>query len=112
MLRRSNLSQPQILRDMRRTEFRDVRRRNLQSIFKQSVKEETAAVALGVRALEVNFGNFDAMDLLICIGGAVAHGDDQNEKVGMFLRDFGEDLDEIEGPSLPRVLLGIGQPVE
>ena len=51
------------------------------------------------------------MDLLVGIASAVSDGHDKYEKVRMLLCNFRKDLDEIERPVLPRVLLCVGQAV-
>ena len=51
------------------------------------------------------------MDLLVGITAAVAHGNHQDEQIRPFFRDLGKNLDEVERPILPGVLLAVGKAV-
>ena len=88
---------------------------DLQAVFEQTVQQHPAAIlldALGAATcLEVDGDRVNAMHLLIGVAAAVAHRDHQHQQVGPLLGDLRKNLDEVERPVLPRVLLGIGQAV-
>ena len=88
---------------------------DLQAIVEQAVEQHPATVlldAFGAAAcLEVNGDRIDAMYLLVGIAAAIAHRDHQNQKIGALLGNLRKDLDEIERPVLPRILLGVGEAI-
>ena len=68
--------------------------------------------SLGIAAShEVDGDWVNAMHLLIGVTAAVANRNDEHQQLRMLFGDLGQDLDEIECPVLPGVLLGVGQPV-
>jgi hypothetical protein len=62
--------------------------------------------------LEIDLHWVHAVNLLVGVAAAVTNRDDQDEKLGMFLGDLRQNLDKIESPILPGVLLRIRQPIE
>ena len=88
---------------------------DLQAVVEQAVQQHPAAIqldALGAAArLEVDGDRVDAMHLLVGVAAAVAHRDHQHQQVGALLGDLRKNLDEVERPVLPRVLLGVGEAV-
>ena len=88
---------------------------DLQAVVEQTVQQHAAAIlldALGAAArLEVDGDRVDAMHLLVGVAAAVAHRDHQHQQVGALLGDLRKNLDEVERPVLPRVLLGVGEAV-
>jgi len=53
----------------------------------------------------------DAVNLLKRLRLIVADGHHQRQEIGMVVGDLGQQLDEVEGPVAPRVLLCVGQAV-
>ena len=68
-------------------------------------------VSLGLRSLKIDQHRVDPVDLLISVGVAVTNRDDQDKQLRVLLGDLGKNLDEVEGPVAPRILLGVRQPV-
>ncbi len=88
---------------------------DLQSVVEQAMQQHAAAIlldALGTAGrLEVDGDRVDAMHLLVGIAAAVAHRDHQHQQIGALVGNLRKNLDEVECPVLPRVLLGVGEAV-
>jgi hypothetical protein len=85
---------------------------HLQTVLENAVQQEPLPVPLGERSLEVHQHRVDPVNLLVGVGVAVPHRNDQGEEFRVLLGDLGENLDEVEGPIPERILLGIRQPLE
>src|SRR5262249_4527569 len=107
-----NVHEPEKFGNVRRSQFLDVGRTYLDAVLEETVKEESTPIAFGARALEVDEHRVHAMDLLVSISRAVPHRHDEHEQLRALLRDLREDLDEVEGPVLPRVLLRVRETIE
>ena len=110
-----HIEQPEGFGDVLRDQRFDGAAGDLQAVVEQTVQQHPAAIqldALGAAArLEVDGDRVDAMHLLVGVAAAVAHRDHQHQQVGALLGDLRKNLDEVERPVLPRVLLGVGQAV-
>ncbi len=84
---------------------------NLHPVLEDAMEQKPTTVSAGVRPLEIDQHRVHPVDLLIGVGAAVTHGDDQDEQFRVLLSDLGEDLDEVEGPVAPGMLLGVREPV-
>src|SRR5262245_1750926 len=62
--------------------------------------------------LEIHLHWVNAVDLLVSIALSVSHGHDQHQELGMLLGNLRQELDEVEGPISPRVLLRVRQSIE
>ena len=72
------------------------------------------ATGIGLTRTEHMFfegDRIDAMHLLIGVASTVANRNHEHQQFRMLLGDLGQDLDEVERPVLPGVLLGVGQTV-
>ena len=94
----------------------DAGRCNLKAVVEEAVQQHAAPVLLNAfsvsACLEVDGHRVDAVHLLVGVAAAVAHRDHQHQQVRALLGNLRQDLDEVEGPVLPRVLLGVRQAVE
>ena len=79
----------------------------LHTILENSIKQQSLAISFGVWPLKVNVDRVHASDLLISVRIAVANGNSQYQKFWVILRDFGEDLNEIESPVATRMLFSV-----
>ncbi len=111
MLRRRDFREPDIFLDVGFDEAGDIRRRHIHPILENAVEQQTLAVFLRLHTLEIHKDGIDAVDLLIRLRLIVANGNEQHEQVGMVVGDFRQELDEIERPFAPRILLGVRQAV-
>ena len=107
--------QTQALRHVRFNERSDLRFGDLQPVGEQTMQQHSASILLdplGVAARhEVDGDRIDAMHLLIGVAATVTNRNHEHQQFRMLLGDLGQDLDKVERPVLPGVLLGVGQAV-
>ena len=84
---------------------------DLQAVLEQTMQQQPATISLCARTFEIDLDGIDPVNLLVGVGRAIPDGDDQHEEIGIFLRDFRKNLDEVECPILPGILLGVGEAV-
>jgi hypothetical protein len=106
-----DVGEAQVLRDVLLDGGLDLRRLHVHPVVEETVQQEAKAVAARVRPLEVDLARVHAVNLLVRLGLAVADRDDEHEQFGVLLGDLGEELDEVERPRLPRVLLRVREAV-
>jgi hypothetical protein len=116
VLGRWDVEQPEKLGDVDSNEAFDSRWRNLNPVLEQPMQQHSAAVVLDTlgttTSLKIDLHRIHPMDLLIGIGIAVPNRHDQRKEIGVFLGNLRQDLDEVERPVFPRILLGVGQAIK
>lgn len=106
-----DILEPDVFTDMCLDRFRNFVVCHLDAVIKEAVQEKTKAILLRGRSLKVNNDRVDPLNLLKGVRVSVANGNDKRQQIGMLLGDLRENLNEVEGPVTPWVLLGVRQPV-
>ena len=68
-------------------------------------------VAFRVWAFEIHQHRIDALNLLKGVSASVSYRYGKHQQLGVLLGDFRKQLDEIERPFLPRILLRVREAV-
>lgn len=84
---------------------------DVHAVFKDAVKQKALTILSGLRALEVHQHRVDTVNLLVRFRLVVTDGGNEDEQVGVVVGDFRKQLDEVERPVAPRILLCVGQAV-
>ena len=106
-----DILEPDIFADVYLDRLRNFVACHLDAVIKEAVQEKTKAILLCRRPLKVNNDRVDPLNLLKGVCVSVANGNDKYQQIGVLLGDLREDLNEVEGPVAPWILLGIRQPV-
>jgi len=111
MLSRASILQAQKFGNMVGDQALDLAISYLKTVLEQTVEQQTQSVVFGGWPLKVNNGGVHTLDLLKSIRVSISNRHNEHKQVGVFLGDLGQNLDEIEGPGSPGVLLGVGEAV-
>ena len=106
-----DILEPDVFTDMCLDRFRNFIVCNLYAVLKEAVQEKAKAILFRGRPFEINNDRVDTLNLLKSIRVSVANGNDKYQQIGMLLGDLRENLNKVESPIAPWVLLGVRQPV-